>query len=296
MEINFRLANEKDIPYIIECSKDKEYQKYIDNTSNKKIDLNKIYLVEFRKKTIGLVEIASFDKINKNLSFNLFLNSSYRIFNGLCLLKVIDFLFSQYNIHKIIIKVKNENESMIKMLNRLHVICEGSFAKLNIYSIVKNEIETYKDIKWQDLISHDNELLYGRRIEEKSSKEIYDILKKNRFIECLNVFSNDYTINYLITSSYNKIIVRCKKDDYYCYITLGYRGTIKSEDIILLKNFDYCKGMKICLQLLSNDDILPLFLLNGFSIDLILRDQIKIGRNYYSVVSISYLNRENNNA
>lgn len=85
------------------------------------------------------------------------------------------------------------------------------------------------------------------------------------------------------------MIIRRIKES-YCQIVFAYTGILRDIDIEFLEHFNYFEKRPIYIQMYITDKAVPLFLLNGFSIDLILREQIRIGAKYYSAISLSYSN------
>lgn len=154
----FKAYVESDKEFVMYCRGKKSYQKFIgDSTSTANL-----YIIKYGQ-PIGLLEVYDINTEDLNLAINVFLLDDYTAVGGLALFKAIDFIFSKYKVHKIILKVFDCNEKMNNILNKLSIFHEGRVIVdccknryVNIYSILENEYNAMRNSSWRKVISGGN--------------------------------------------------------------------------------------------------------------------------------------------
>lgn len=146
----FNKYNIDDENFVSQCKNMNSYQNFIGDS----ISTDNLYIINY-KEDIGLLEIYDINNEDSNLSINVFLIDKYIATGGLALFKAIDFVFSKYKVHKLILKVFDYNKRMIDILNRFKVFCEGQIMInkhfVNIYSILEDEYYCMKNSSWRDV-------------------------------------------------------------------------------------------------------------------------------------------------
>lgn len=152
--IKFIKYNEKYEEFVICCRNKSTYQKFIGDS----VSTENLYIIYCGKEE-GLLEVYNINDEDSNLSINIFLLDDFKAMSGMALFKAIDFVFDQYKVHKIIIKVFDFNEKMISILNKLKIFFEGRIIidcnenrYVNIYSILKSEYDSIKSLRWRELV------------------------------------------------------------------------------------------------------------------------------------------------
>lgn len=156
--LRFEKYVESDKEFVIYCREKESYQKFIGDSTG----TANLYIIKHGE-SIGLLEVYNINVEDLNLSVNVFLLDDYTSMGGLALFKAIDFVFSKYKVHKVILKVLDYNEKMINILDKLSIFHEGRVMVdcqknryVNIYSILENEYDSMKDSSWRKVIPGGN--------------------------------------------------------------------------------------------------------------------------------------------
>lgn len=117
------------------------------------IKKRKIYIIQNGKEKVGFIEYYQWDKYNSNISMNIFaLKSGFII--GKALLNSAYIAFEKFKVHKLIIKVHEENIHMIKILKKLEIPLEGKLKMIKsdnhyfnvyLYGLLKKEYLMIKE-------------------------------------------------------------------------------------------------------------------------------------------------------
>jgi RimJ/RimL family protein N-acetyltransferase len=151
-----RLRKKRDKDFIIECMSSEVYKKYfsfLGEIQNINFKRRKIYIIQNEKEKVGFIEYYHWDKCNSNISVNILaLKTGFII--GKALLNSAYIAFEKFKVHKLIIKVHEENIHMGKILRKLKIPLEGklkmidgnnSFFYIYLYGLLKNEYLTIKE-------------------------------------------------------------------------------------------------------------------------------------------------------
>lgn len=154
-KIEFKNYDQHNEGFVMCCRKKNSYQKFIGHY----LSTEHVYIINYEK-PVGLLEVYNINDEDSNLAINIFLLDDYTAISGLATFKAVDFIFMQYKVHKIIIKVFDCNERMINILDKLMIFYEGKIMidcienrYINIYSILESEYNLMKNSSWREVIS-----------------------------------------------------------------------------------------------------------------------------------------------
>ncbi|GAB6116873.1 hypothetical protein JCM16816_04700 [Thermoanaerobacter brockii subsp. lactiethylicus] len=149
--------DKEDIEFYINCIKDDRYITFI-NPRNRILSNYKnehVYIIEVGNEKYGIVEFHDWDKINNNVSVNIFMLKPASFVGGKALLESAYLAIEIFKFHKILIKVLDTNKKMLQILKKLNIKREGiikngillggrKFCNVHIFGLLENE---YYEIK-----------------------------------------------------------------------------------------------------------------------------------------------------
>lgn len=119
-----------------------------------------IYVISVNE-NVGLLEVIDVNMEDSNLAINICIEDKFRVLSAKVIFDSVGFVFQKYKVHKIMIKVYSNNQNMNRILKKIGVNLDGFILVdsnkdryINIYSILENEFEMFRNKNWRSIVSN----------------------------------------------------------------------------------------------------------------------------------------------
>lgn len=116
--------------------------------SNSETDI--YWIIEIKGKLVGIISLNNIDYVNKRTSWGFYIGEEkYRLYGGIIPPYLYNYIFSNYDFHKITAEVMEGNTNVIKLnlmhgyrtvgVYKDHIFKNGSYADLNLLELLKED-------------------------------------------------------------------------------------------------------------------------------------------------------------
>ncbi|MBS4535684.1 GNAT family N-acetyltransferase [Clostridium sp. D2Q-14] len=147
---------DKDSLFVEGMIESEEYDMNINySTLKKTFNRDSIYVLEYKDRKYGFCEYYEVDDLNKNLSLNIIFTRFNKYINGKFILEIIRKIFREDDYNKLIIKVREENKRMLRILQKNNIHCEGVISNIKTKDNVLTNIYIYSILRSEYLYKHE---------------------------------------------------------------------------------------------------------------------------------------------